>query len=232
MPLDESDDPANEADEPPTATRYEGPKKLLRTCLSSLDDVQTFGPLMAAEAHRKAFFQAPRQAFVADGMKCNWGVWRQHFPTFAPIVDLLHAISYVYHAAVAIGGEEDFSWGQCLEWIEALWQGRVEEVIASLTQWLTTQPALDDKTPPDDPRRTVQSSLTYLTNNRSRMNYPEYRRQGLPITSSLMESLVKEIHWRVKGTEKFWNNPTGATPILALQAAALSEDGRLDDLFA
>jgi len=230
-PLDEPDEPGSASHKPPMATRDEGPQKLLRTCLSSLDDVQTFGPLMAAEAHRKAFFQATRQAFVADGMKCNWNVWKKHFPTFTPIVDLLHAISYVYHAAVAIGGDEDFSWGQCLEWIEALWQGRVDDVIQSLTEWLAAQPPVDDNTPPDDPRDTVQSSLTYLTNNRSRMNYPAYRRQGLPTTSSLMESLVKEIHWRVKGTEKFWNNPTGASPILALQAAALSEDGRLDDLF-
>jgi hypothetical protein len=230
-PLEELAETSNEAPEPSASPRYEGPTKLLRTCLSSLDDVQTFGPLMAAEAHRKAFFQAPRQAFVADGMKCNWGVWRKHFPTFIPITDLLHAISYVYHAAVAIGGDEDFSWGQCQEWIEALWQGRAGDVIAPLTQWLATQAPLDNEAPPDDPRRTVQSSLTYLNNNRFRMNYPAYRKQGLPITSSLMESLVKEIHWRVKGTEKFWNNPTGATPILALQAAALSEDGRLDELF-
>jgi|GEM_PF-2499040 len=91
--------------------------------------------------------------------------------------------------------------------------------------------------PPDDPRRTAQSILTSLTNNRSRMNSPEYRRQGLSSTSSLMESLVKKIHWRVTGTKKFWpqrndSGPTGATPILALPAAALSEDDPLEALFA
>ena len=206
---------------------YAGPRKLLRTCLSSLDDVHTFGRLMAAEAHRKGFFQASRQAFVADGMACNWTTWKRHFPTFIPIVDFLHAVSYVYHAAVATAGDEDFGWGLCLEWTRALWQGRVTEVIRELTDWLAEQPP--DETPPDDdPRRTVRSAVTYLTNNRGRMNYPEYRQGGLPITSSLMESLVKEINWRVKGTEKFWNNPDGATPILALKAAALSEDNRLE----
>jgi hypothetical protein len=232
--VEEPAEPVDEMAEPDSAIsyEYEGPTKLLRTCLSSLDDITTFGPLMVAEAHRKAFFQATRQAFVADGMPCNWGVWKKHFPTFTPIGDLLHTISYVYHAAVASSGDEDFGWGHCLEWIEFVWQGRVADVITALTEWLAAQEPLDDAAPPDDPRRTVQSSLTYLTNNRSRMNYPEYRKQGLPITSSLMESLIKEIHWRVKGTEKFWNNPTGATPILTLQAAALSEDGRLDQLFA
>jgi len=220
---------------PDSRQQYKGPLRLMRTCLSSLEEVHTFGRSMATEAHRKGFYQASRQAFVADGMACNWGVWKRHFPTFVPIVDFLHAISYVYQAAVAVGGGAqndgaDFGWGQCLEWIRALWQGRVGDVIEELTEWLTIQPSSDSELAEDDPRKIVQASLTYLTNNRTRMNYPAYRREGLPITSSLMESLVKEINWRVKGTEKFWNNPTGATAILALKAAALSEDNRLESV--
>ncbi len=57
------------------------------------------------------------------------------------------------------------------------------------------------------------------------MNYPECRRQGLPITTAWMESLVKEIHWRVKGTEMFWNNPQSAEAIVQIRAAALCDDG-------
>jgi hypothetical protein len=37
------------------------------------------------------------------------------------------------------------------------------------------------------------------------VDYPRYRKLGLPVTSTLMESLVKEFNLRVKGTEKFWN---------------------------
>jgi len=42
-----------------------------------------------------------------------------------------------------------------------------------------------------------------------------------------MESTVKEINDRVKGTEIFWNNPSGAEAILQIRAAALSDDDRL-----
>ena len=218
-----------------SSPRYVGPLRLMRTCLSSLDDVHTFGDLMAAEAHRKGFYQSPRQAFVADGMQCNWTTWKKHFPTFTPIVDFLHVVSYLYHAAVAVGGDEDFGWGMCLEWTEALWQGRAADVIAALKAWQQDQSPSevepgDDVLCDDDPCRVVQKTVTYLTNNLSRMNYPEYRQAGLPLTSSLMESLVKEMNWRVKGTEKFWNNPTGATPILALKAASLSDDNRLESV--
>lgn len=211
--------------------RYEGPKRLVRTCLSSLDQSRDFGPLMAAEAHRRGFFCAARQAFVGDGMKCNWTIQKTHFPGFTPIVDVLHVISYLYHAALAVGGDEDFGWGHCLEWTRACWQGRVGNVIEELTSWLSSQAALpDEEVPDEDPRVIVAKALTYLQNNRSRMKYPEYRRQGLPLTSSLMESLIKEISWRVKGTEKFWNDPSGANPILALRAASLCDDDRLEKL--
>jgi hypothetical protein len=56
----------------------------------------------------------------------------------------------------------------------------------------------------------VLPTITYLENNQKRMHYPEYRRQGLPVTTAWMESLVKEVNYRVKGTEMFWNNPEGA----------------------
>ena len=64
------------------------------------------------------------------------------------------------------------------------------------------------------------------------MDYPRYRREGLPITSSLAESLVGEFNARVKDRQKFWNRPCGAESILQLRAALLSEDGRLERYFA
>jgi hypothetical protein len=39
-----------------------------------------------------------------------------------------------------------------------------------------------------------------------------------------MEPLIKQINFRVKGTEMFWHDPEGAEAILHLRAAALSED--------
>jgi hypothetical protein len=61
------------------------------------------------------------------------------------------------------------------------------------------------------------------------MDYPRYHRLGLPVTSAPMESLIKQMNLRVKGTEMFWDDPLGAEAILHLRAAALSDDGRLTD---
>jgi hypothetical protein len=53
------------------------------------------------------------------------------------------------------------------------------------------------------------------------MKYAQYRKLGLPITSSHVESTIKQINRRVKGTEKFWDQ--GAEPLLVLAADHLSE---------
>jgi hypothetical protein len=42
-----------------------------------------------------------------------------------------------------------------------------------------------------------------------------------------MESLVKEMNYRVKGTEMFWNDPDGAEVIPQVRAASLCDDERL-----
>ncbi len=68
----------------------------------------------------------------------------------------------------------------------------------------------------------VARALTYLQNNKDRMRYAEYRRLGLPITSSYVESTVKQVNYRVKGTEKFWNE-AGAEAVLQLRGDYLSD---------
>ncbi len=67
----------------------------------------------------------------------------------------------------------------------------------------------------------MANSLNYLTNHRERMRYDEYRRQGLPITSNYVESTIKQINRRMKGTEKSWS--ISANPMLALVADRYTE---------
>ena len=87
-------------------------------------------------------------------------------------------------------------------------------------------------TPTDDDgptsvRRIVSEALTILQNQQSRMNYPNYRKQGLPITSSHIESTVKLLNHRVKGTEKFWSE-SAAEALLQLKADTLSDTAPLE----
>jgi hypothetical protein len=83
---------------------------------------------------------------------------------------------------------------------------------------------------PDDPSRIVALSLAYVQKNAERMNYPQYRREGLPVTSAAVESLIKQFNQRVKGTEKFWMGG-GAEAVLQVRAAYLSDDGRGEEFY-
>jgi hypothetical protein len=211
----------------PLVTTDWRPKRLVRTVLSSMTASKDFGKQMAREAKRRRFFEAVAQAFLGDGLPWNWSIWKQHFPDFTPILDFMHALSYLFLAAKTVYQEPDDAWSQYLVWMRGSWQGDVAQVLEELRHWQTKlgQPPQDASE--NDARSIVAKTITYLENNRERMHYPEYRRQGLPVTTAWMESLVKELNYRVKGTEMFWNDPDGAEAILQVRAAALCDDDRL-----
>jgi hypothetical protein len=202
------------------------PKRLVRTCVSSMASSNDFGPLVAGAAQLRGFYQAARSSFLGDGQAWNWTIHAIHFPKFVAIADFAHPLGYLYDAAKVISPDDP--WLTYLRATTACWQGRVADVLNELRAWRSANPApAEEKLRDDDPRSIVQTTITYLENNQGRMDYPAYRRQGLPVSTSMIESLIKEINYRVKGTEKFWNRPEGAEDILQIRAAALCDDDRL-----
>lgn len=205
------------------------PETLFRTCLSSLATSDEFGPMMAAEADARGFFTARKKAFLGDGLAYNWSIQERWFPDFVPITDFLHVVEHLYTAAKAVHDDSTARWQQYVTWATACWQGRVDALLEDLRMWQSRLGSVPqgEKLPDTDPRKVISSALTYFLNNRHRMDYPRYRCEGLPVTSSLAESLVKQISRRVKGTEKFWNNGARGEAILQIRAAVLCDDDRL-----
>ena len=203
------------------------PKRLVRTVLSSVAEAKVFGGQMAREAKRRRFYDAEAKAFLGDGLAWNWSIWKSQFPNFTPILDFIHVLSYLFVAARAVHRDASDAWDQYLAWMRGCWRGEVAQVIEELRHRQTALGLPPTDALETDPRKVVAKTITYLENNQARMDYPEYRRQGLPVTTAWMESLVKEINYRAKGTEMFWNDPEGAEAILQVRAAALSDDDRL-----
>jgi hypothetical protein len=128
------------------------------------------------------------------------------------IVDWYHACQYL--APVAEAAFTDPT--QRDAWVEqtkaALWEGRLDEVIAACRQQLQSNR-------PDDP---AQKAVTYCSNNRHRMDYPTYRAKGYMIGSGSMESACKQIGLeRLKIAGARWT-PRGAHRIAKARAAYLS----------
>jgi len=203
------------------------PKRLVRTVLSSMACSEDFGRQMAREAKRRRFYESPAKAFLGDGLPWNWSIWKKDFRDFVPILDFIHPLSYLFVTAKAVQESAEDVWSQYLAWMRGCWQGEVLQVLEELRQWQAKLGPPPSDAAESDPRQIAAKTITYFEHNAPRMSYPEYRRQGFPITTAWMESLVKEINYRVKGTEMFWNDPEGAEAILQVRAAALCDDDRL-----
>ena len=176
---------------------------------------------MEREARHRQFMAADKRAFLGDGQAWNWSLQQAHFPDFVPILDFIHVLTYLYRASLALRSQPAEVWSCYSRLATACWQGRAQEVTDALQAWLSEQGLAAAELEASDPRQAVIDAARYLTNNLSRMHYPDYRRAGLPLTSALMESLVKEVNYRVKGTEMFWNDPAGA--ILSWRGWALHD---------
>jgi hypothetical protein len=206
-----------------SSERPSRPVPLVRSVVATRQKLDAFGWMLASAAYARGFVAAKRKAFVGDGLEQNWTIWQRHFSDYVAILDLMHALCYVYAAAMADRTCAE-GWPIYCQWAQWVWEGRVDLVIAGLRerQQVLGLPEADEKSP----RQVVADGLRYLQNQSSRMKYPEYRRLGLPLTSCHVESLIKQINKRLKGTEKFWSE--GAEPMLQLLADYLSETRPLD----
>ena len=215
----------NGADEPLATERcgLPGPKLVCRSVVASRQNWEDFGPLLASQAWYRGFAAAARKVFVSDGSATIEKLQRTHFSHYTSILDLLHALAYSLAAARAINKDEAAARGTYNCWAAQIWAGNVDSVIDELLAYSGKLGPPPDDACSDDPRAVVRASLVYYENHVHRMDYPSYRRAGLPLTSSLMESAVKQVSRRVKGTEKFWSTAGGET-ILRLRGESLCDE--------
>jgi hypothetical protein len=133
--------------------------------------------------------------------------------------------------AAAVAGKTFAAGWTCYQaWITLVWQGKVGEVITALQGRQAELGVPGAEEPETSPAQVVSKTLSYLENHQDKMKYAEYRREGLPITSSLMESAVKQINQRVKGSEKLWSE-AGSEPVLQLRADQISDEAILEDFW-
>ena len=198
----------------------------VRTVVATMENSETFGWQVAAEVHRRGLDHAARKACVCDGQAYNWSIYEMHLlpAGFTAVLDFLHLLAYLHDAAYALGGaDEARCWKTYKQWLRWAWSGKAGTLLSALRDAIAT---LKSKGATAAARRqTVEDALTYVRNNRQRMNYPKYRCLGLPVSSAPVESTIKQINRRIKGSENFWLEG-GAEAMLQLRAAQLSQDDR------
>ncbi|MEM6692102.1 MAG: hypothetical protein AAF664_21920 [Planctomycetota bacterium] len=203
-------------------------KMLSKEVIASNRNWKAFGPKVASAAWYQGFGKAMQKVFVSDGSSAIEALQAQWFSDYTSVLDIMHALSYSLAAARAIHSERDAAWQCYKQFATWIWRGEVDKVIAALAD---LQVAMGDPLADagdDDPREIVRRAWVYYTNHRGRMNYPLYRQKGYPLTSSIMESTVKQVSRRVKGTEKFWSSE-GGEAVLQLRGDYLSDSEPMEN---
>lgn len=218
--------PHNDTPSSPTA-----PKPIAVTHVASIAPSEDFGTLVAAEATRRGFHKAPTRGFLGDGQPANWQIHQFHFYDWTPILDFVHLVAYLFSAALAARTKGPSAWALYVRLVTAAWQGKPNAAISLLTREANRIGPPPSDPHPNDPRQTLADTLRYLRNNADRMNYPAYRRAGLPVTTASVESLIGRFNFRVKACGKFWTQPC-LEAILQVRAALLSEPTRWNHFWA
>ncbi len=176
-----------------------------------------FAARVLREAARRGFDQAARRAVLADGALWIWNLVEEHFPGATQIVDLYHAKGHLWDVAKAIyGAGSDLAEQWAKQRRDDLDAGKIDDILAALTLHANTN---------DEARK----CLDYVTRNRHRMRYPEFRSQGLSVGSGVVEAGCKTaIGVRCKRAGMHWT-VAGADAIIALRCCKLS--GRFEDFW-
>jgi hypothetical protein len=216
------------------AAKNKRPSRLVRTAIATMADSDAFGWQMMAEVHRRGLDRAANKACVCDGQAYNWSIFHLHLEPagFVGILDILHLLTYLYAAAQAAMGKGTIkAWKLYERWLRGVWAGQAAAVLGELKEQSRKLGVPPGEADEQDPRRIVAEAATYVGNNQDRMDYPQYRKLGLPTSSAPVESLIKQFNRRVKGSEKFWLKK-GSEAVLQVRAAYLSEDGRAQRYWA
>jgi hypothetical protein len=156
-----------------------------KASVARLSDVPTFEKDLWRKAVQMGYHQAGVVAFIADGGRWLWNLADRNFDKAIRILDFYHLCQHVYACGDAFFGEgSDAARTWAVAVCGTLRAGQVDEA-------LKTVEALPGR---GKPRRAAKHDLvTYLTNNRDRMDYPRYEAMGLPIGSGEVEAQCKTL---------------------------------------
>jgi hypothetical protein len=174
---------------------------------------------LAVECHDRDLARDKELVCLLDGERQLWDLQGEWLPRAIGILDIFHASERLWTAAHCFHPESSPQAPQFVErYLRMLLEGRVESVIRSFRQLLSTRRLTGEK------RKRLLATITYYDNNRQHMRYDEYLSAGYPIGSGVAEGacrhLVKD---RMEGTGMRWSL-AGAQAMLNTRALYLNGD--------
>jgi hypothetical protein len=167
-----------------------------------------FSPALWALAVQHDLPTARKRSVVADGALWIWDVAEDVCPDGQQVVDWFHAVEHLAQAATALYPDENDT-KKRQSWLKTykdhLYMGRIHKIIAVLN------------------KQGFAKFATYFERHQRRMQYLEFREEGLPIGSGTVESGVKQFKQRLSGTGMRWH-PNNLQRMLVIRASSLGHD--------
>lgn len=203
--------------------KYRGPKPNRRSVTATLASWDVLGDHLGALGEKRGYHYARQKVFISDGALSIRSLRERCFPDAVFILDWAHAAEHLNQCAIAIFGPGPKATRWYERQKERLWNGHTKRLIAEIARQSRRQGRPAKSAQDNDPCRILRNHLTYFRGNRLGLDYPAFRKKGWPIGSGIIESTIKQIAKRVKGSEKHWTI-TGAEETLQVVTQLLSED--------
>jgi len=188
------------------------------TYVGAIETAEEFGRRLYAEAWRRGWGRAEKKVVLGDGAEWVWNQADLHFPEATQIVDLYHAREHLWVVARQLYSDDipaQRRWVMVKQ--NKLDHGQIERIVASLRLLERFHLGLVE---------TLQREANYFEQNKERMRYPKFRKQGFFVGSGVIEAGCKTIIGRLKQSGMFWT-VRGANAIIALRCCQLS--GKFED---
>lgn len=198
-------------------------RRRLVAVLGTLEELQL---RLEWEAYQQSIDQAPQVIWLSDGARGFWRLFEESFAHLATgILDFYHATQHLWQADQAYTDGNPARTPQM--WFERmrhqLRQGWGHKIIAEL-DWLSKQQSTATETRP-----ILRRVRDYLERHRGHIQYRQFKKQGYPIGSGMVESACKWlIQQRFKGVGMRWSEP-GFNHLLHLRLAWVNQ--RFESLF-
>ncbi len=196
--------------------------ELSTTYVGKIESSDDFGKRLYQEALNRGMDRAAKVCVLGDAAVWIDNTGKEHFPGATQIVDIYHAREHYWNVAKLFFGKNEkkrYQWTTQRK--KDLSAGAVHKVIKAIKR-LTART--------EEQRTVCRQEMQYFQNNKSRMHYDRYRRDGLFVGSGVIEAGCRTIvGQRLKQSGMQWT-VEGANSIIALRCCIMSH--RWEDFWA
>lgn len=168
--------------------------------ISYIGGPEVFKKMLFKTALKNGYGTTSKVVFIGDGAKWLWNICDELFPDAVQILDYYHLSENVYDYAEYLYPDNEIKkkkWAESA--LKEIENGNINELIDKL-----------DVPDNQDDDQNITNLKGYLKNNRHRINYAKYKKEGYCIGSGSVESANKKvIQQRLKQAGMHWSYEGG-----------------------